>query len=132
MPMHKIIQKISNFLYNKKHAFLWKYMFIGWTWWKTKLYKNFKVLKFWKKMTARKMTHFFTIWQKTMFNRFKISNLKCRSCVEEIILPKNMFGCPLKFTLGISRNFCIFNYKPKYSYTILCECENSPTPHALF
>ncbi len=30
-----------------------------------------------------------------------MSSLKCESHVQEIILPKNMFGCPLKFILGI-------------------------------
>jgi hypothetical protein len=29
-------------------------------------------------------------------------------------------------------NFCVFGYKPKYSYTIMYECENSPLPHELF
>ncbi len=43
-----------------------------------------------------------------------------------IILLKNMFGCPLKFTLEIS------GYKPKHSYTIMYECENSSPPHELF
>ncbi len=41
------------------------------------------------------------------------------SHAEEIMLPKNMFGCPLKFVLGFSGFFYIFgNYKQKYSYTI--------------
>jgi hypothetical protein len=45
------------------------------------------------------------------------------------ILPKNMFGCPLKLIFGTFGNFCVFGYKPKYSYTIMYECENSPPPH---
>ncbi len=45
----KVIQSISNFLCNKRCPLLWKYMFIGWTLWKTKSNKNFKVLKFRKK-----------------------------------------------------------------------------------
>jgi hypothetical protein len=40
-----------------------------------------------------------------VFNGFKMSSLRCRSHVQEKILPKNMFGCPLKFIFGISRNF---------------------------
>jgi hypothetical protein len=51
--------------------------------------------------------------------------------VQEIILPKNMFGCPLKLILGIYMNLCIFGYKLQYSYTIMYECENSPPPHEL-
>jgi hypothetical protein len=42
-----------------------------------------------------------------------------------------MFGYPLKLILGISTNLCIFGYKPQYSYTIMYECENSPSPHEL-
>jgi len=42
-----------------------------------------------------------------------------------------MFGCPLKFILGISGNFYIFGYKPNHSYTIMYECENSPSLHEL-
>jgi hypothetical protein len=39
-----------------------------------------------------------------------------------------MFGCPLKFIFGI---FFISNIKPKYSYTIMYECEKSPLTHEL-
>jgi hypothetical protein len=58
-------------------------------------------------------------------------NFKCRSHVQEIILPKNMFSCPLKLILGFSKFFCISGYKQKYSYTIMYECENSPLSHEL-
>jgi hypothetical protein len=39
--------------------------------------------------------------------------------VQEIILPKNMFGCPLKLILGFYGIFYISDYKQKYSYTIM-------------
>jgi hypothetical protein len=42
-----------------------------------------------------------------------------------------MFGCPLKFTLGFFGIFYIFGIKPKYSYTIMYECEKSPLTHEL-
>jgi hypothetical protein len=60
-----------------------------------------------------------------------MSSYKCKSHVKEIILPKNMFGCPLKPVLRLSRIFCIFGIKPKYSYTIMYECEKSPLTHEL-
>ncbi len=63
-----------------------------------------------------------------MFSGFKMFNFKCKSHVQEIILRKNMFGSPLKSILGFSM---FFNYKPKYSYTIMYECENSPSSHEL-
>jgi hypothetical protein len=52
--------------------------------------------------------------------------------VKEINLPKNMFGCPLKFILGIFGDSYVYGSKPKYSCTIMYECENSPPPHELF
>jgi hypothetical protein len=66
-----------------------------------------------------------------VFKGVTMFSLRCRSHVQEKILPKNMFGCPLKFIFGIFRNFYLFNYKPKYSYTIMYECENSLAPHEL-
>ncbi len=35
-----------------------------------------------------------------MLNVFKMSSFRCRSYVHELILPKNMFGCSLKFILN--------------------------------
>jgi hypothetical protein len=66
-----------------------------------------------------------------MFNGFKMFRFKCRSHVKEIIMPKNMFGCPLKFILGFFGIFCIFSIKLKYSYTIVYDCEKSPLTHEL-
>jgi hypothetical protein len=42
-----------------------------------------------------------------------------------------MFGCPLKLILRYFGIFCVSGYKPKYSYTIMYECENSPPSHEL-
>jgi hypothetical protein len=42
-----------------------------------------------------------------------------------------MFGCPLKFILGISGIFYIYGIKLKYSYTITYDCEKSPFTHEL-
>jgi hypothetical protein len=46
-------------------------------------------------------------------------NFKCRSHVQEIILPKNLFGCPLKLILEFSEIFCVYGYKQKI-HTQLC------------
>jgi hypothetical protein len=42
-----------------------------------------------------------------------------------------MFGCPLKFILGVFGIFYISNIKLKYSYTIMYDCEKSPLTHEL-
>jgi hypothetical protein len=42
-----------------------------------------------------------------------------------------MFDYPLKFILKFYGIFYISSYKPKYSYTIMNECENSPHSHEL-
>jgi hypothetical protein len=70
--------------------------------------------------------------KKNMFNGFKMFNFKCKSHVKETILPKNMFGSPLKLILRFYKIFCVFILKPKYSYMIIYECENSPLSHELF
>jgi hypothetical protein len=67
---------------------LWKYMFIGWTWWKTKSYKKFKVLKIWRKGLQGKGLIFKPFDKKKMFTGFKMSSFRCKSHVQEIILPK--------------------------------------------
>jgi hypothetical protein len=66
-----------------------------------------------------------------MLNGFKMSSFRCRSHVQDIILPKNMFGCPLKLILRYFGIFCIFSIKLKYSYTIMYECEKSPLTREL-
>jgi hypothetical protein len=58
---------------------LWKYMFIGWTWWKTKSYKNFKVLKFEGKGCKAKDSFKKPFDKKYMFNGFKMSSFRCKS-----------------------------------------------------
>jgi len=45
--------------------------------------------------------------------------------MEEIILSKNMFDCPLKFILGFFETFYNFGYKPKYWHMIMYACEIS-------
>jgi hypothetical protein len=60
-----------------------------------------------------------------MFDGFKTFSFKCKSHVQEIILPKNMFGYPLKLILKFYGIFYVYGYKPKYSYTLMYECENS-------
>jgi hypothetical protein len=49
--------------------------------------------------------------KKIMLNGFKMSSFRCRSHVKEINMPKNMFGCPLKFILGFYGIFLIFGIK---------------------
>jgi hypothetical protein len=49
--------------------------------------------------------------KKIMFNGFKMSNFMCTIHVQEVILPKHMFGCPLKLILGffgILKDFMCF------------------------
>ncbi len=42
-----------------------------------------------------------------------------------------MFGCTLELILGFSKIFCVYGVKPKYSYTIMYECEIPPLTHEL-
>jgi len=54
------------------------------------------------------------------------------SHVHEIILSKTIFDCPLKLILKFFGIFYVPSIKPKYSYTIMYECEKSPSTHELF
>jgi hypothetical protein len=83
----------------KTCPFLWKYMFIIWRWWITKLHKNFKVFKFWRKGYREKHFKKKTIRRIFLFNGFKMFSSRCKSHVQEIFLQKNMFSCPLKLIL---------------------------------
>jgi len=42
-----------------------------------------------------------------------------------------MFGCPWKLILAFFEILCVYNIKPKYSYTIMYECKKSPLTHEL-
>jgi len=61
-----------------------------------------------------------------MFNGFKMSSIRCKSHVQEINLSKKMFSYPLKLILGFFGLFYVFGIKPKYSHTIMYECQKSP------
>jgi hypothetical protein len=43
-----------------------------------------------------------------------------------------MFDYPLKLILRFYGIFYVYGIKPKYSYTIMYECEKSPLTHELF
>jgi hypothetical protein len=87
---------------------------------KNQIIQKFQNLGILKERATRQKTHFKNhLIKKKMFNGFKMSSFRCRSHVHEIILLKNIFGCPLKFILVIFGNFCIYGIKLKY-HTKLC------------
>jgi hypothetical protein len=64
--------------------------------------KNSKFSNFEGKGYKAKDSFFKPFDKKIMFNGFKMSSFRCKSHVQKLILPKNMFGCPLKLILGFS------------------------------
>ncbi len=94
-------------------------------------FQNLEVLK--KKGASLKAKNSFykRFDKKIIFNGFIMFSFRCKSHVHEILLLKNMFGCPLKLNLGFSGIFYIYSIKPKHSYTIMYECEKSPLTHEL-
>ncbi len=117
------------FCTTKTCPLLWKYMFIGWTWWKPNHTRISKSWNFERKGRKAKDSFYEPFDKRIMFNGFKMSSFRCRSHVHEILLPKKMFGWPLKLILGFLGIFYIFGIKPKYSYKIMYKCEESPLPH---
>jgi len=83
-----------------------------------------------KKRVVRQRTHFLNHLTKKICSMGS-KCFRCRSHVQEIILPKNMFSCPLKFILGCFGIFYISSYKPKFSYIVMYECENSGIVYAM-
>jgi hypothetical protein len=84
------------------------------------------------KLIKRIFDYFHIDLYKIMFNGFKMSSFRCKSYVQKLISPKNMFGYQLKLISRVFGIFYVSSYKPNYSYTIMYECENSPPSHELF
>jgi hypothetical protein len=88
-------------------------------------FKSFEILK--EKVARKKKTHFFNhLTKRIMFNMFKMSSLGCRSHVHEIILSKNMFGCPLKFILKLFGDFYVLTLNQNIHAQL---CMNVKTHH---
>jgi hypothetical protein len=76
---------------------------------KNQIIQKFQSLEILKERVVRQRICFLNYLVKTfMFNGFKICSFRCKSHVWEIILPKNMFGRPLKLILGFFEIFLGF------------------------
>jgi hypothetical protein len=128
--MHKIIQLISNFFDYNNMVFSMKVYVQYMNSMKTKLYKNFKIFKFWRKGLQGKGILKNHLIKKKLFNGFKMSSLKCNHMCKKTFCQKTCLVIHWNLFLEFL-DFCIFGYKSKYSYTIMYECENSPLPHKL-
>ncbi len=98
---------------------------------KNQIIQKFQSLEILKERAARQKTHFKNHLIKNYVQWVQMSSFRCRSHLQEINMPKNMFGCPLKFILKFYKILCVSGMKPKYSYTIMYECEKSPLTHEL-
>jgi len=75
---------------------------------KNQIIQKFQSLETLKEKATRKKNPFFKPLDiKITFDGFKMSSLRCNSHVHEIILPKNMYGCPLKLLLGFLKNMFV-------------------------
>jgi hypothetical protein len=99
---------------------------------KTQIIQKIQSLKILKEMAVRQRIHFLNHLIKNYVNEFKLFSFRCKSHVQKINMPKNMFGCPLKLILRFFGIFYIYGIKLKYSYTIMYDCEKSPSTHELF
>jgi hypothetical protein len=69
-----------------------------------------KSLNFTRKGCKAKDSFFKPFDKNLMFNVFKMSSFRCKSHVQEIILQKKMFGCPLKLILGFFGKFAFLAF----------------------
>jgi hypothetical protein len=109
--------------WKRKYDPFMHYMFIRSIWWKKIIWKfqSFKILK---QKATREMIILLNCLVFVLFTRFKFSNFRCRSHVQEITMQKNMFS----WYFGI---FCVYACKRKYLCTIMYTCEKSPSSHEL-
>jgi hypothetical protein len=131
--MHKVIQLKSNLFYNKNMPAFIK-VHVHWMNLIKKL-NHTKISKCWNfdgKGYKINGSFFKQFDKKYMFNGFKMFNFRCRSHVQEIILPKNMFGYLLKPILKFLGIFYISSIKLKYSFTIMYDYEKSLLTNELF
>ncbi len=99
--MHKIIQLISNSLYNKNMPPFLKVHFHWMNLMKNQIIQKFQSVEILKERATRQKDSFFWPFdKKIMFNEFKMFSFRCKSYEQEIILSKNMFDYPLKLILG--------------------------------
>jgi hypothetical protein len=130
--MHKVMQLIWIFLYNKDMPPSMK-IHIQWM----NLMKNHIKQKIQSNLileerVARQKTHFKNHLIKTFYSmRSKSFRFRCKSHVQLIILPENMFGYPLELILRFFRILCVFGIEPKYSHTIMYKCSKSPLTHEI-
>ncbi len=96
---------------------------------KNQIIQKFQSFEILEERAANKDSLFENFDKTIIFNRFKVFNFRCRSHVQEVSLPKNMFLLYIETHFEI---FYISSYKPEYLYTIMYECENSPPSHELF
>jgi len=112
--MHKVIQLISNFLYNKNMPLSMK-IHVHWM----NLMKNQIKQFFWKfeGKGCETKGSFFKPFDKTiMFNGFKMSNFNMWVTCARNNLARTPFGCPLKLILG----FLMFLALKQNIHTQLC------------
>ncbi len=89
-----------------------------------------KISKFWNfegKGYKAKDSFFKPFDKKIMFNGFKICEVQV-TCEGNNLAKKHVW-LSIEIHFGI---FCVSSYKPKYSYIIMYEFENSPPSHELF
>jgi len=53
------------------------------------------------------------------------------TCAGNKFLPKNHVWLSIEIHYGFFQIFYVYGIKPKYSYTIIYECEKSPLTHEL-
>jgi len=90
---------------------------------------KFQSLEILNERVTRQRIHFFNHLTKILCSiGLKCLALGVVTCVGNNLAKKHVW-LSIEIYFGI---FCVFSYKPKYSYTIMYEYENSPPSHELF
>jgi len=126
--MHKVIQLISNFLYNKNMPRFMKVHVHWMNLMKNQIIQKCQSLEIFKERVARQRICFKNYLTKKLCSMdSKYLALGVGHYVGNNLAKKHVW-LSIEIQFG---NFYIFGYKPKYSYQIMYECENSPLSHEL-
>ncbi len=130
--MHKVIQLISIFLYNKNMPPSMKVHVHWMNVMKNQIIQKCQNLEILKERVAKQKTHFFNHLTKNYVQWAQYDQLQVQITCARNNLAKKHLWLLIETQFGtFSGIFCIFGYKPEYLYTIMYECENSLVSHEL-
>jgi hypothetical protein len=127
--IHIVIQLISKKLYNKNTPLFMKVHVHWMNWMKNQIIQKCQSLEILKERDARQRIHF----KNHLIEKLCSMGSECLTLSVAHRCKKSSCQktCLVVSILGFCGILYVSNYKPKYWYRIMYECENSPLSHEL-